>query len=184
LNQIIAWGIALFAYLLTRYAEFRVHRENCEFLEFANADERMPRLMCWFYALGWLVIPCAALEAFERATIPTTWHLTTALSCLVIGLVLRVVTLNALGRLWTMRCFYIPGVPQVKRGIYRWIRHPEYVARLLDGLGLSLLLAAHYTAALFSLTFFILVRRIAAFEREQIDEMKGSEGLEDQFQPL
>jgi methyltransferase len=40
---------------------------------------------------------------------------------------LRVWVLASLGRFWTTRIITLPGAPLVRRGPYRWLRHPNYV---------------------------------------------------------
>ena len=39
----------------------------------------------------------------------------------------RVWVITSLGRYWTTRVITVPGAPLVKRGPYRWLRHPNYV---------------------------------------------------------
>jgi methyltransferase len=45
---------------------------------------------------------------------------------------LRVATMLALGDRWTTRIWVVPGEPLVTRGPYRWMRHPGYLAVLVD----------------------------------------------------
>ena len=39
----------------------------------------------------------------------------------------RVWVIVSLGRYWTTRVITVPGAPLVKRGPYRWLRHPNYL---------------------------------------------------------
>jgi methyltransferase len=39
----------------------------------------------------------------------------------------RVWVIASLGRYWTTRVITVPGAPLVKRGPYRWLRHPNYL---------------------------------------------------------
>ena len=43
---------------------------------------------------------------------------------------LRIWTLASLGPWWTTRIVTLPGAPLVRRGPYRWIRHPNYLVVL------------------------------------------------------
>lgn len=45
---------------------------------------------------------------------------------------LRVWTMASLGRFWTTRIIVVPGAPPVRRGPYRWLRHPNYVVVALE----------------------------------------------------
>jgi methyltransferase len=72
----------------------------------------------------------------------------------------------ALGYRWTYRVFVLPGAPLVVRGPYAFIRHPNYVAVLLELVSMALLAGARVTGPM-SVVFFgyLLRQRIAAEER-------------------
>ncbi len=59
--------------------------------------------------------------------------------------------ITALGRRWNTRVIVVPGLPLVERGPYRWLRHPNYVAVVVEGFALPLIHTAWLTAALFTL---------------------------------
>lgn len=44
----------------------------------------------------------------------------------------RVWVLASLGRCWTTRIVTVPGAPLVRRGPYRWMRHPNYLVVALE----------------------------------------------------
>lgn len=72
-----------------------------------------------------------------------------------------------LGRQWNTRVVVVPGLGAVRRGPYRWLRHPNYVVVALEGLALPLVHGAWATAAAFTaLDAVLLLRhRIPAEER-------------------
>jgi methyltransferase len=72
----------------------------------------------------------------------------------------------ALGVRWTYRVFVLPGAPLVVRGPYAFMRHPNYVAVLLELVSMALLTGARVTGPI-SVVFFgyLLRQRIAAEER-------------------
>ncbi len=63
-----------------------------------------------------------------------------------------------LGRRWNTRVIVIPGRPLVARGPYRWLRHPNYVAVVLEGFALPLVHSAWLTALLFTAANAALLR--------------------------
>ncbi|HKJ11357.1 MAG TPA: isoprenylcysteine carboxylmethyltransferase family protein, partial [Ornithinimicrobium sp.] len=66
-----------------------------------------------------------------------------------------------LGPAWNTRVIVTPGIPLVQRGPYRWIRHPNYVAVVLEGLALPLVHSAWLTALVFTvLNAWLLTVRI------------------------
>ncbi len=58
--------------------------------------------------------------------------------------------IGALGPRWNTRIIVVPGLPLVRRGPYRWLRHPNYVAVVVEGFALPLVHSAWVTAALFT----------------------------------
>ena len=55
-----------------------------------------------------------------------------------------------LGRRWNTRVIVVPGLPLVTGGPYRWLRHPNYVAVVVEGVALPLVHAAWVTALVFT----------------------------------
>ena len=55
-----------------------------------------------------------------------------------------------LGRRWNTRVLVVPGLPLVTSGPYRLLRHPNYVAVVVEGAALPLVHGAWLTALLFS----------------------------------
>jgi methyltransferase len=55
-----------------------------------------------------------------------------------------------LGPRWNTRVIVVPDLPPVRRGPYRWFRHPNYVAVVVEGLALPLVHTAWVTALVFT----------------------------------
>ena len=58
--------------------------------------------------------------------------------------------IGTLGPRWNTRVIVVPGLPPVRRGPYRWFRHPNYVAVVVEGLALPLVHTAWVTALVFT----------------------------------
>ncbi len=73
----------------------------------------------------------------------------------------------SLGPRWNTRVIVVPGLPLVSRGPYRWLRHPNYVAVVLEGLALPLVHTAWVTALAFTVLNAVLLLgfRLPAEER-------------------
>jgi methyltransferase len=72
----------------------------------------------------------------------------------------------SLGRFWTTRIITLPGAPLVKRGPYKFLRHPNYVVVALEVAVLPLVWNALSLAAAFTiLNGWMLSVRIDAEER-------------------
>ncbi|SDO54892.1 alkylresorcinol O-methyltransferase [Nakamurella panacisegetis] len=74
--------------------------------------------------------------------------------------------IRTLGRRWNTRIVVLPDVPLVTSGPYRWIRHPNYVAVVVEGIALPLVHTAWITAITFTaLNAWLLTVRIRAENR-------------------
>ncbi|GAA1625027.1 isoprenylcysteine carboxyl methyltransferase family protein [Georgenia ruanii] len=62
-----------------------------------------------------------------------------------------------LGPRWNTRIIVVPGLPLVGRGPYRWFRHPNYVAVVVEGFALPLVHSAWVTAAVFTAANAVLL---------------------------
>lgn len=58
--------------------------------------------------------------------------------------------IRTLGPQWNTRVIVVPGLPLVSRGPYRVLRHPNYVAVVVEGVALPLVHTAWVTAVLFT----------------------------------
>jgi methyltransferase len=63
-----------------------------------------------------------------------------------------------LGPRWNTRVIVVPGLPLVQAGPYRWLRHPNYLAVVAEGVALPLVHTAWVTAATFTVLNALLLR--------------------------
>src|SRR5439155_302855 len=79
---------------------------------------------------------------------------------------LRVAAIVALGERWNVRSVVLPGVPPVRRGVYRWLAHPNHLAGALAFVAAPLMFGAWRTAVGASLLNAVAMAvRIPAEER-------------------
>jgi methyltransferase len=73
----------------------------------------------------------------------------------------RLWVLASLGRFWTTRIVILPGAPLVRRGPYRYLRHPNYLVVAAEIAVLPLVFGAWGIALVFSLlNLVLLIQRI------------------------
>jgi methyltransferase len=108
---------------------------------------------------GWLV---ALFLRVPEDTRPDGWLL--GVFAVLQGL--RIWVLASLGPFWTTRVLTLPGAPMVKRGPYRWVRHPNYLVVIGEIAVLPLAFGAWDVAILFSvLNLALLAWRIRIEDR-------------------
>jgi methyltransferase len=107
-----------------------------------------------------LLVACL-VEAAHRPFIPALgWSM---FAVVVLAQALRWWCIISLGPRWNTRIVVIPGLPLVDGGPYRWLRHPNYVAVVLEGIALPLVHTAWITAVVFTVVNAGLLRvRISA----------------------
>jgi methyltransferase len=108
---------------------------------------------------GWLL----ALATLVPAGAPVVWPL---LALYLALQTLRVWTVASLGGFWTTRVIVVPGTPRVRRGPYRWLRHPNYLVVALEIPLLPLAVGAWQIALTFgTANLAVLAWRIRVEER-------------------
>lgn len=162
--------IPYFALLLLvaaeRLFELRLSRRNAERafreggIEVGAAHFRWMRLL----HTGFLVACALEVVLLHRAFDPRLGIPMLGLVVLAQGL--RYWAIATLGHRWNVRVIAVPGRPVVTEGPYRWLRHPNYLAVVMEGVALPLVHGAWLTALVFSaLNAWLLVVRIRVEER-------------------
>lgn len=109
--------------------------------------------------IGLLVGALVEVDVANRPFIPALGWSMLALVLAAQGL--RWWCISTLGHRWNTRVIVIPDLPLVRTGPYRWLRHPNYVAVVIEGFALPLVHTAWVTAIVFTvLNGFLLRTRI------------------------
>ena len=130
---------------LQRVGELVLARRNTERLLARGAveagEEHYPMIVglhaAWLAGLWWL--------AWDRP-VSVAW-----LGAYLALQALRIWTLASLGERWTTRIIVTPDEPLVRRGPYRWLRHPNYLVVIGEIAVLPLAFGLEAYSAVFSL---------------------------------
>jgi methyltransferase len=76
--------------------------------------------------------------------------------------------IRTLGPQWNTRVIRVPDAPLVTGGPYRWLRHPNYVAVVVEGFSLPLVHTAWVTALAFTVLNGLLLRVRLRVENEAL----------------
>ncbi len=171
MGQTLAVLAVVSAYMLCRLAEGRIHLTNYNAMLVGGAEELIPKLMQFYYRLSLLIIPVALLERLITQPSFSPWVQFVGISLIMLGFLLRHWAIHTLGPQWSMRCLCNCGFPVVKEGPYRFLNHPEYVSRALDGAGICLFLGAYFMIAPYLVLNALICLKIIRIERRQLNEM-------------
>ncbi len=84
----------------------------------------------------------------------------------IIGQALRFAAISTLRERWSVRLMILPHQKIVHHGIYKYIRHPNYLGVILEIAALPMVMNLYFTAIVFSLlNFWVLKLRIQCEER-------------------
>lgn len=169
LTRVIFTGVVA-AVAVQRLLELRLSARHGAALRRRGALEAGASHYPWMVALHAGLLVSAPLEVWllDRPFVPA---LAVAMAALMIGATaLRYWTIRTLGERWTTRVIYLPGSSAVARGPFRWVRHPNYLAVLVETFALPLLHTAWLTATLFTLLNSVLLRRRIEVEERALGE--------------
>lgn len=115
-----------------------------------------------FQAVWLLASPCEAF-VLERPWISSIGYPT--LTLVGLAMAVRYWAVTTLGDRWNIHTVVVPGDPLVTGGPYRFVRHPNYLALMVETVALPLVHSAWLTACASGLVFpFLLARRIRTEE--------------------
>lgn len=112
--------------------------------------------------------------AFSREISPI-WPLLAVV--FVFAQLIRIWAISSLGRYWNTKIIVLPNVDVVRKGPYRFIKHPNYVVVTIELMVVPLFFGAYITASLFTLLNVLMLSiRIPAEEKalRELTEYEGS----------
>ena len=158
MTGILAFTVLVALVGLERLAELVVSRRNAAWsiarggVEFGRGHYPVMVLLHCGFLVAMLV------EAWvRRPEVPPAlaWSM---LGLVVASQALRWWCIATLGPRWNTRVLVVPGMPPVDAGPYRWLRHPNYVAVVVEGVALPMVHLAWVTALGFTLANALLLR--------------------------
>src|SRR5215208_5708463 len=140
-----------------RLAELRRSARNERRILELGGHEHAPdqfRVMKFLH-IAWFIAMLAEVFGLQRPFHPIL-ALIASLAFLA-GQVLRYAAIYTLGERWTVRVMVLPGAKPISRGIYCFIRHPNYLGVILEIGSVPLLHSAYLTAISFSIANALLL---------------------------
>ena len=145
---------------LQRLFELRLSRRNERRMRQRGGREHTPETYRWIVTLHAAWFAAMLLEVFAGRRQFHPRLAAPALSLFAAGQALRLTAIRTLGWRWSTRVMTVPG-PEgapVRHGIYRYLRHPNYLGVQLEILAAPLLHSAYLTSAVFGVANALLLR--------------------------
>jgi methyltransferase len=141
----VALALYLVILVVQRAAELVISSRHARALAARGGREHGAAHFPWIVALHALAPLALVAEVLGRDTRPgplaALW-----LALWLAAQGLRYAAMSALGERWTVRVWTVPGERPVRRGIYRLIPHPNYLAVALELLAAPMMFGAWLTA--------------------------------------
>lgn len=161
----MSWYLALLlAVGVERLAELRLSLRHARWAMDRGGVETGTGHYPWMVLLHTGLLAGCYVEALHRSFVPALgWPM---LAVVLLAQGLRWWCIATLGERWNTRVIVVPGLALVARGPYRWLRHPNYVAVVAEGVALPLVHTAWVTAVVFTaLNAWLLTVRIRCENR-------------------
>lgn len=157
--MVIAYLILLAAIAIQRLAELRLSQRNTRWamerggVEFGQGQLAAMKVLHTLFLVG-----CGVeVVALDRPFVPAI-----GIPMLVVVVACQGVrwwTMRALGHYWNTRVIVVPDMVPVTSGPYRWVRHPNYLAVIAEGIAIPMVHGAWITATAFTLANAVLMRK-------------------------
>ncbi len=166
---------------LQRLFELRLSQNNEQRMRQRGGREHAPETYRWIVTLhtAWFAAMLLEVLVGRRKYRPRLAML--GLSLFAVGQALRVTAIRTLGWRWSTRIMTVPG-PEgapIRRGIYRYLRHPNYLGVELEILAVPLVHSAYLSSAVFGLANALLLRDRIRLEEQALEaDDQEDRGLE------
>jgi methyltransferase len=161
-----AW-LYLFIAILAgeRVIELFIARRNARWLLARGAREHgrpFSRVLFAFHGLWFVSFLLEGSFAGGRPLIGPAWILIILLTMQFV----RYWCITSLGFFWNTRIIVLPGAPPVRKGLYRWFKHPNYWVVRIEMALYPALFGCFFTAVVFgAANLLILKKRIEEEEK-------------------
>lgn len=138
------------------------------------------RWMAVLYPLSFLVMGGEGLWRARTDLVPETVpgpsFVVSGIVLFAASKVLKYWAIATLGERWTFRVFVLPAVPLVRRGPYRYVAHPNYLAVMGELIGTAMMMRARIAGPIMVTAFGLVLLARIRFETRMHRQYGNSEG--------
>jgi len=140
--------------ILQRLAELYVSSKNEKWLLKNGAVEYGKAHYPFMVAMHTLFIICVIAEYIWRDGTVVNYPLIILFFVLI---VIKVIVISTLGHYWNTKIYKVPGTRPVATGIYKYVKHPNYMIVICEIAVIPLAFGLYYTAVVFTLLNAIML---------------------------
>jgi methyltransferase len=156
MNDFLSFSYLFGFVLCQRMVELLIAKKNETWMKRQGAIEFGTIHYRFMVLIHMLFLICFVLEVlvFKHGLSPI-WPV--LLTGFVLTQVLRIWVIGSLGRYWNTKIIVLPNAAVVRKGPYRYIKHPNYLVVSIEIVVIPLLYNAYYTALLFTVLNLIML---------------------------
>ncbi len=140
--------IFIILFIVQRLSELYIARRNEKWLLGEGAVQYGQEHYPFIVALHTLFIVSIIVEYLLRGLPPISWVF---LGAFLVVLSFKFWALSSLGKYWNTKIYRIPGVYPVKKGPYKFLKHPNYMEVVCEIAIIPLVFHLYYTAIIFTI---------------------------------
>src|SRR3972149_6448934 len=163
----IAFWIFLFILISQRLIELLIAKRNERILKAQGGiefDKNGYRVIVIMHVVFFVSLICE--KVFLSRMLNSYWIIFAAL--FGVAQFLRYWAIKSLGVYWNTKILVLPNHKLINRGPYKHLRHPNYIAVVIEFAVIPLIFSCYLTAFVFSLINLILLRRRIKIEESAI----------------
>ncbi len=150
----MAFIIFICFFIVQRLSELVIARRNEKWLLSQGAIQYGQDHYPFMISLHTLFIISIITEYILRGHPPISWLF---LLLFLLVLAFKFWALSSLGKYWNTKIYRIPGVYPVKKGPYKFLKHPNYMEVVCEIVIIPLVFHLYYTAILFTVLNAIML---------------------------
>lgn len=140
--------------IIQRLSELYIARGNEKWLLEQGAIQYGQKHYPFIVAMHTLFIVSLIVEYILRGDAPISWIF---LFIFIAILLFKFWALSSLGKYWNTKIYRVPGVYPVKKGPYKFLRHPNYMEVVCEIAIIPLVFHLYYTAVIFTILNAIML---------------------------
>ncbi|MCS6989373.1 MAG: hypothetical protein NZM06_07640 [Chloroherpetonaceae bacterium] len=152
----IEFWIMLLILAAQRLSELFISKRNAEWLKAQGGYEVGAEHYKYMVALHSTWFLAMIAEHYARHTKLTEWW-QIVLPVILLTQVARYSVIATLGKFWNTRVFVVPNAPLVRKGLYRFLKHPNYWVVAIEIALFPLLFELYATAFIYSILNAIML---------------------------
>ncbi|GAB3805158.1 isoprenylcysteine carboxyl methyltransferase family protein [Virgibacillus kimchii] len=153
---LILWILFLLI-IIQRLIELKIAGRNEKWMKEKGAIEIGKEHYKWFILIHSLFFFSILIEIILRNVSAVQLNYVLFILFLLTQVV-RIWCISSLGKFWNTKIIVLPGYPLVKKGPYKYVKHPNYIIVGVELFIIPLLFGAYVTAVIFPILHILLLR--------------------------